>query len=91
MPEIHLQIKNKIGLHARPAALFVQTANQFASEIRLVASSGEAVNAKSILGILSLGLGQGAEVDLHAEGEDAELAIASLTAFWSDYLTDTES
>jgi phosphocarrier protein len=89
MSEIKLQVKNKIGLHARPASLFVQTAIKFISDIQLVNSAGKAVNAKSILAVLALGLRQGAEVTIHAEGEDAELAIASLTTFFTEYLSES--
>lgn len=62
-------IQNKVGLHARPAALFVQTAKKFKSNIT-VEKNGEEVNAKSILGILSLGVERGAHIVIKAEGED---------------------
>jgi phosphocarrier protein len=64
-------IKNKIGLHARPAAVFVQTANKFKSNIT-IEKDGKIVNAKSILGVLSLGAEQGAVIKITAEGEDEQ-------------------
>lgn len=77
MPEVALTIRSKVGLHARPAALFVQTASRFGCRIE-VGSGGRRVNAKSILGVLSLGVGQGATVTIQAEGTDAEEALAAL-------------
>lgn len=72
-----LIIKNKQGLHARPAALFVQLANKFDSSIT-VKKDKEVVNGKSIMGILMLGAERGSEVFLEADGEDAHLAIIEL-------------
>ncbi len=77
MPEITLEIKNKVGLHARPAALFVQTASRFKSEIRVRKDKVNA-NAKSILNILTLGTTQGSTITVQAEGEDAESALKAL-------------
>ena len=77
MPEIQLQIKNEVGLHARPAALFVQTASAFKSAIN-VKHGERTANAKSILNILTLGAGQGAVVTVTAEGEDAAEALRAL-------------
>ena len=70
-------IKNKQGLHARPAALFVQIANKFASEITIV-KGRQKVNGKSIMGILMLGAEQGTEITIEADGKDAEIALAEL-------------
>jgi phosphotransferase system HPr (HPr) family protein len=72
-----LVVKNKQGLHARPAALFVQIANKFDSRITVV-RDGEEVNGKSIMGILMLGAERGTEILVEAEGEDAHLAILEL-------------
>ncbi|HDI42669.1 MAG TPA: HPr family phosphocarrier protein [Candidatus Bathyarchaeota archaeon] len=68
---------NKVGLHARPAALFVQTAKKFKCEIRVRKGDTEA-NAKSILDVLSLGAEQGDEITIEAEGEDEEKALKTL-------------
>ncbi len=79
MIEIQLVVKNKVGLHARPAALFVQMANKYKCTLKLFLADREA-NAKSILKVLTLGAGQGAVVTLRAEGEDEAQAVAALEA-----------
>jgi len=75
--EKNIVIKSKQGLHARPAALFVQIANKFDSDI-FVVKDGEEVNGKSIMGILMLAAEQGAKVCLKAIGTDAEEAVIEL-------------
>lgn len=70
-------IKNKQGLHARPAALFVQIASKFDSEIT-VKKGKQSVNGKSIMGILMLAANKGSKIILEANGDDAEGAIAEL-------------
>ena len=70
-------IKGKQGLHARPAALFVQIANKFESDI-FVTKDGEEVNGKSIMGILMLAAEKGTKVSLKAVGSDAEEAVKEL-------------
>ena len=72
-----LIVKNKQGLHARPAALFVQVANKFDSRIT-VRRDSEEVNGKSIMGILMLGAEKGSLIIIEADGQDAELAMAEL-------------
>ena len=72
-----LTVKNKQGLHARPAALFVQIANKFDSRIT-VKRNDEEVNGKSIMGILMLGAEKGSEIMIEAEGEDAQDALSEL-------------
>lgn len=72
-----LIVMNKQGLHARPAALFVQTANRFDARIT-VRRDKERVNGKSIMGILMLGAERGSEIIIEAEGNDAHLAIIEL-------------
>ncbi|RBR31042.1 phosphocarrier protein HPr [Enterococcus cecorum] len=66
------------GIHARPATLLVQTASKFASDINLE-YKGKSVNLKSIMGVMSLGVGQGADVTISAEGPDEKEAIAAIT------------
>ncbi|XBG82529.1 phosphocarrier protein HPr [Enterococcus cecorum] len=66
------------GIHARPATLLVQTASKFASDINLE-YKGKSVNLKSIMGVMSLGVGQGADVTISAEGADEKEAIATIT------------
>jgi phosphocarrier protein len=70
-------IKNKLGLHARAAALLVKTANRFISNISLE-KDGLEVNGKSIMGILMLAAAKGSKITLKAEGKDAEQAIETL-------------
>ena len=70
-------IKNKQGLHARPAALFVQIANKFDSDIS-VSKGKTKVNGKSIMGIMMLEAGKGAKIVITAVGDDAEQAVADL-------------
>jgi len=78
MPEITLVVRHEAGLHARPAALFVNTAKRFECEIRVTHDESEA-NAKSILSVLTLGANRGAEVTVRAEGQDADEALDALT------------
>lgn len=72
-----IKVKNKQGLHARPAALFVQLANKFDSKIT-VAKDGQEVNGKSIMGILMLAAEKDSEILITAEGDDAEQVMAVL-------------
>jgi len=70
-------VKLRTGLHARPAALFVQEANKFSSEV-FVEKDDKKVNAKSIMGIMSLAISSGTEVVISAEGADSEQAVNAL-------------
>jgi phosphocarrier protein len=72
-----LTILNKSGIHARPAALFVKTANKFGSDI-FVEKDGEKINGKSIMGLMMLAAGPGSKIVLHVKGADAAAAIADL-------------
>ena len=74
-----LTIVNKLGIHARPAALFVKTANRFACDI-FVERDGEKINGKSIMGLMMLAAGPGSRLIIHAHGADALPAIAELEA-----------
>jgi phosphocarrier protein len=72
-------VKNKSGLHARPAALFVQIANKFDSRITVKREDDEEeVNGKSIMGILMLGAEKGSSIIIEADGDDAEMALLEL-------------
>lgn len=73
-------ITNKTGLHARPAAQFVQKAGKFDSKIEIIFEEKE-VNAKSIMGVMSLGVGKGNEIVVRAEGDDASEAVKELVDF----------
>ena len=72
-----LTVINKLGIHARPAALFVKTAAKFASDIR-VEKDGETIDGKSIMGLMMLAAGEGSELTVTAQGRDAEAAIQAL-------------
>lgn len=75
--EKQFEIKNKQGLHARPAALFVQTANQYESEIHVI-KDGEDVNGKSIMGIMTLAAEAGSTVTVQIRGRDSQEAMAAI-------------
>jgi len=75
-------VKLRTGLHARPAALFVQEANKFSSEV-FVEKDDKKVNAKSIMGIMSLAISTNTEVYISAEGSDEEQAVNALIALAS--------
>jgi phosphocarrier protein len=70
-------IVNALGMHARPAAMLVQTANRFRSEV-LVERDGTQVNAKSIMGVLTLAAAKGSEIVVSCEGDDAAQAMEAL-------------
>lgn len=70
-------VQNQLGLHARPATFFIQKANEFKSVI-WVEKDDRRVNAKSLLGVLSLGITQDTSINIIAEGSDEEMAVNSL-------------
>ncbi|MEX2480623.1 MAG: HPr family phosphocarrier protein [Gammaproteobacteria bacterium] len=76
-------IVNRLGLHARAAAKFVQTAANFSCAITVV-RNGKEVNGKSILGIMMLAAGQGAELEIRTDGEDEESALSTLMELIAD-------
>ena len=79
MQESTVVVQNKVGLHARPAAMFVQLANKFKSKILIAKTENDKeVNAKSILSILTMGINQGTEIRIRANGEDEEDAVNAL-------------
>jgi len=75
--EKKLIIKNKQGLHARPAALFVQIANKYESDVT-VRKGNEEVNGKSIMGLMTLAAGKGSNIILKITGSDAKEAMQEL-------------
>ena len=77
LAEKKIIIENKEGLHARPAALFVQVANKYACEIT-VTKGNQTINGKSIMGILTLGAHRGTILTLETEGPDAEALMKEL-------------
>ncbi len=72
-----LEIKNKLGLHARAAALLVQTVNRFAAEVK-ISKGGQVVDARSIIGVLTLGAAKGSKVRVEARGKDAEESVRAI-------------
>jgi len=78
MAERTVTVASSVGLHARPASLFAQAAAKAGVPVQLTSAAGKSVNAASILGVLSLGIGHGEDVTLSAEGEGAEAALDSL-------------
>ena len=75
---ITVRLVNRNGLHARPAHLFVQTANRFQAELRVRRSGSETVNGKSIMGIMMLAAEHGCELELEADGPDAAAQVEAL-------------
>ena len=71
-------IIDETGIHARPATILVQTATKFESDIELEYNSKK-VNLKSIMGVMSLGVGKGAEVTIYADGKDEEDALTAIS------------
>ncbi|WP_101773086.1 HPr family phosphocarrier protein [Peptostreptococcus faecalis] len=81
--EKKVTIINETGLHARPASKFVKKASEFKSSVELI-YDGEKVNAKSIMGVMKLGLSKGTEVTIETHGEDEELALNSIVELIED-------
>ncbi|MFH1879148.1 MAG: HPr family phosphocarrier protein [Candidatus Omnitrophota bacterium] len=79
MIKMEIVIKNRTGLHARPAAIFVQIANKYESDITIIKDDQE-VNGKSIMGILMLAAERGSKIILTADGSDEEAAMRELSA-----------
>ena len=88
MPERTVIIASSVGLHARPASLFSQAAAKTGLTVTLTSAAGKSVNAASILGVLSLGIGHGEQVTLSADAEGAESALNTLVDLLS---TDLEN
>lgn len=74
-----VSVQNQVGLHARPATFFIQRANEFKSSI-WVEKEERRVNAKSLLGVLSLGIVGGTPIRIIADGQDEQEAVDSLVA-----------
>jgi phosphocarrier protein len=72
-----LEIKNKLGLHARAAALLVQTVNKFAAQVSF-SKDGQITDGRSIMGVLTLAATQGSKIQVEANGEDAERAVRAI-------------
>ena len=83
-----LEIRNELGMHARAATKFVQTANKFKSEIT-VEKDGQVVNGKSIMGVLLLAAAKGTRIVVRCTGEDAKDALATLAALVQEKFGET--
>lgn len=81
MAKAEIELRNPSGLHARPAATFVRAAGGFASDVRvtnLTRDAAKSASAKSVLGVMGLGVARGHRVRLEADGADAEAAVTQL-------------
>ncbi|WP_096435984.1 phosphocarrier protein HPr [Alteribacter populi] len=87
MVEKNFKITAETGIHARPATQLVNKAGQYESEVTLE-HNGKSVNLKSIMGVMSLGVSQGAEVTIKAEGSDAEEALQGLEEVMKEGLAE---
>ena len=83
MVEKILTVRNRAGIHARPASLIAQTANKFSSEI-LLENNDTTVNAKSIMGVITMAAGYNTNLTLKAEGSDAADAVAAIAALFEN-------
>jgi len=87
MAERDVKITNETGLHARPASKFVQKAGTFKSDVTIIYGEKE-VNAKSIMGVLSLGVTQGKQIKIKCDGDDAETAVEELVNFINEQMAE---
>jgi phosphocarrier protein len=90
MPEIRMTVIDTAGLHARPAARFVQAASRFASRIVIRTGEREA-DAKSLIALLGLAVRRSSEITVAAEGSDADVALVALAAELSPYVTPLQA
>lgn len=84
-----LEIQNKLGLHARAAALFVQTVNKFSSQVT-VTSDGQTADGRSIMGMLTLGATQGSKIQVEVTGEDADKALRAIEKLLDSRFNENE-
>ena len=84
-----MEIQNKLGLHARAAALFVQTVNKFSSQVT-VTHDGQSADGRSIMGILTLGATQGSKIQVEVTGEDADKALRAIEKLLASRFNENE-
>ncbi len=84
-----LEITNKLGLHARAAALLVQTVNRFSAQVTL-SKDGQSADGRSIMGVLTLAATQGSNVQVEAHGEDAERAVKAIEKLFDSRFNENE-
>ncbi len=87
MVEKNIQIMNQMGLHARPAAKIVKLTSQFKSQIKAT-KDGFTINAKSILGLMSLAAERGSIISLHIDGEDEEKAMMAIVNLFEEIFNE---
>ena len=83
MTEKIIIVKNRAGIHARPAAMIVQTAGQYSSQI-FFKKDHEEINAKSIMGVITLGAAYNSEITITAEGEDEQNAVEAIARLFEN-------
>ena len=84
-----LEIKNRLGLHARAAALLVQTVNRFSADVK-IAKDGQVVNGRSIIGVLTLGASKGSKIRVEAKGDDAQAAVDAIERLVEEKFREAE-
>jgi phosphocarrier protein len=84
-----LGIQNRLGLHARAAALFVQTVNKFSSQVT-VTNDGQIADGRSIMGMLTLGASQGSKIQVEVTGEDADKALRAIEKLLDSRFNENE-
>ena len=84
-----LEITNKLGLHARAAALLVQTVNKFAAQVTF-SKDGQVADGRSIMGVLTLAATQGSKVQVEASGEDAERVVKAIEKLFDSRFNENE-
>lgn len=84
-----IEIRNKLGLHARAAALLVQTVNKFTSQVTF-ANEGQSTDGRSIMGVLTLAATQGSKLHVEANGDDAERAVRAIEKLIANRFNESE-
>ena len=84
-----IEIRNKLGVHARAAALLVQTVNKFSSQVN-ISKDGQTTDGRSIMGVLTLAATQGSKIQVEANGEDAERAIKAVEKLIENRFNENE-
>lgn len=84
-----IEIRNKLGVHARAAALLVQTVNKFSSQVN-ISKDGQTTDGRSIMGVLTLAATQGSKIQVEVNGEDAERAIKAIEKLIENRFNENE-
>jgi phosphocarrier protein len=84
-----IEIKNRLGLHARAAALLVQTVNKFSSQVTF-SKDGQSTDGRSIMGVLTLAATQGSKLQVEANGEDAERVVKAIEKLIDDRFNEDD-